>query len=82
MDMKRISIQALKAQLSAAVAEAESGRTLLITRHNEAVAQLSPAHSQFVHRGKAVGAAQLKPALRRATKGRYLALLMEDRGNR
>jgi antitoxin (DNA-binding transcriptional repressor) of toxin-antitoxin stability system len=81
--MKRISIQALKAQLSAAVAEAESGSTLLITRHNEAVAQLSPAHSPpHVHRGKAVGAAHLKPALRRATKGRYLALLMEDRGSR
>ena len=80
--MKRISIQALKAQLSAAVAEAESGSTLLITRHNEAVAQLSPAHSQHVHRGKAVGAVHLKPALRRATKGRYLALLMEDRGSR
>ena len=30
--MKRISIQDLKAQLSAAVAEAQSGRTIIVTR--------------------------------------------------
>ena len=36
--MKRISIQALKARLSAAVAEAESGETIVITRHQAPVA--------------------------------------------
>ena len=80
--MKQISIQDLKAQLSAAVAEAQSGRTLIVTRHNQAVAQLGPAGPHHVHRGHGVGAGRLRPAMRRATKGRYLAVLMEDRGNR
>ena len=80
--MKQISIQDLKARLSAAVAEAESGDTIVITRHNEPVAHLSPAQPRSVHRGKRVGAGRLRPALKRGTKGRYLAVLSEDRGNR
>ena len=36
--MKRVSIQALKARLSAVVAEAESGNTIVVTRHNAPVA--------------------------------------------
>jgi prevent-host-death family protein len=78
--MKRISIQDLKARLSSTVAEAESGGIILITRHNEPVAQLSPARPQQVHRGRSVGTGRLKSAIRRGTKGRYLAVLMEDRG--
>ena len=80
--MKRISIQDLKASLSAAVAEAESGHTLIVTRHNEAVAHLGPARPVYVHRGAAVGTGRLKPALTRGTKGHYLAVLLEDRGDR
>ena len=79
--MKQISIQDLKARLSAAVAEAESGNTIVITRHNEAVAQLGPTGPPYVHRGAGVGAGRLKPALRHATGGRYLAVLLEDRGD-
>ncbi|HUE88320.1 MAG TPA: hypothetical protein VMO26_19770 [Vicinamibacterales bacterium] len=78
--MRRISVQALKAQLSGAIAEAEAGRTLLITRHNQAVAQLSPARPAGVHRGARVGSGRLEPALKRGTRGRYLAVLLEDRG--
>ena len=80
--MKRISIQELKTRLSSVVAEAESGSTIVITRHNEPVAQLCPHSPQQVHSGRSVGAARLRPAVRRATKGRYLAVLMEDRGER
>ena len=80
--MKRISIQDLKAQLSAAVAEAHSGSTIVITRHNEPVAQLGPARQQHVHRGTRIGAGRIRPAIKRGTKGRYLAVLMDDRGNR
>jgi prevent-host-death family protein len=80
--MKRISIQDLKAQLSAAVLEAQSGHTITITRHNQPVAELGPAHARHVHRGTRVGAAGITPALRRATKGRYLTVLMDDRANR
>ena len=80
--MKQISIQDLKARLSAAVAEAESGNTIVITRHNAPVARLSPAGPPNVHRGKDVGRGRLKPALDRGTKGRYLAVLLEDRNDR
>lgn len=80
--MKQISIQDLKAGLSAAVAEAEAGRTIVITRHNQAVAQLGPARPSGVHLGNAADRARLKPALRRGSKGRYLAVLLEDRGDR
>ena len=80
--MKQISIQDLKARLSAAVAEAQSGATIIVTRHNEPVAQLGPARPHNVHRGKGVAAARLKPAMKRGTKGRSLAVLMEDRGSR
>ena len=82
MVMKRISIQDLKAQLSAAVARAQSGSTIVVTRHNEPVAQLGPARPPHVHRGSRAGSGRLRPAVRRGTKGRYLAVLMEDRGDR
>ncbi len=81
--MKRISIQDLKARLSAAVAEAEAGSTIVITRHNEPVAQLSPALSRHLHRGEHAGKGRITPVLKkRGTKGRYLAVLLEDRGSR
>lgn len=80
--MKRISVQDLKAQLSGAIAEAAAGETLIITRHNEPVAQLTATRVPQVHRGPRVGMGRLTPALRKGTRGRYLAVLLEDRGAR
>jgi len=80
--MKQISIQDLKATLSAAIAEAESGNTIVITRHNEPVAKLIPAHPQYVHRGKNLGRGGIKPALKLGRKVAYLDILLEDRGDR
>jgi prevent-host-death family protein len=80
--MKRMSIQDIKAQLSNAVAEAEAGGTVLITRHNRPVAQLVPASPRHVHRGKRVGTGRILPAIQGGTNGRYLAVLLEDRGGR
>ena len=79
--MDKISIQDLKGQLSAAVAEAERGSTIVITRHNRPVAKLTPASVAQVHVGKRYGRAKLQPALSVSanTKGRYLDQLMEDR---
>ena len=82
MGMKRISVQELKAQLSAIIAEAESGETILITRHNQAVAQLAPAEIRNFHRGRLFGASRIAPAVKRGTDGRYLEILLEDRGDR
>ncbi len=64
------------------VAEAESGDTIIITRHNAPVAQLSPARTSPIHRGRNVGSGRIRAALKRGTKGRYLEVLLEDRGNR
>lgn len=80
--MKQISIQDLKAGLSAAVAEAEAGQTIVITRHNAPVARLTPADPHHVQRGTSVGTGRLRPAVKRGTHGRYLAVLREDRGDR
>jgi prevent-host-death family protein len=80
--MKMVSIQDLKAKLSAIVAAAESGDTIMITRHNAPVAQLGPPQRESVHRGKNVGVRRLRAAVKRGTKGRYLEILLEDRGNR
>ena len=79
--MKQISIQDLKAKLSAAISEAESGNTIVITRHNAPVAKLIPAH-QNVHRGKDLGKGGIKPALKRGANIPYLDVLLEDRGDR
>ncbi len=82
--MKRISIQDLKSGLSTAVTEAEAGETLLVTRHNRVVARLAPATPRRLHGGRHDDGAPLPaltPLLRRATKGRYLDLLIEDRSS-
>jgi prevent-host-death family protein len=82
--MKQVSIQDLKAHLSSAVAAAESGQTIVITRHNEPVAELGPTRAGFVHRGARVGLGRVHPAveLKRAARGRALAVLLDDRGAR
>ena len=80
--MKRVSIKDLKAQLSAVIAEAEAGRTILITRHQAPVAVVGPASIPNLHRGQRVGTDRLRPGPRHATKGGYLAVLLEDRGTR
>lgn len=79
MDMKKISIQDLKAQLSSVIAEAESGSTILVTRHNRPVAKLEPADFFRCHVGQHFGEAKLKPLLKANTRGRYLDVLLEDR---
>ena len=80
--MKQVSIQDLKAGLSAAVAEAQAGRTIVITRHNTPVAQIGPTATAHVHYGARVGSARIRPALKRGTNGRYLTVLLDDRGTR
>lgn len=79
--MKQVSIQDPKAGLSAAVAEAESGRTIVITRHNKPVAHLGPTRAEGVHRGARVGEGRVHAAVKHGTRGRYLSVLKNDRGS-
>lgn len=80
--MKKVSIQDLKATLSSTIAEAEAGATILVTRHGEPVAMVGPAGTPGVHVGRDFGAYRLRPAVRQNTRGLYLKVLDEDRGDR
>lgn len=80
--MKKVSIQDLKATLSATIAEAEAGATILVTRHGEAVAMVGPPQTAGLHVGAEYGAYRLRSALKQNTRGRYLKILDEDRGDR
>ena len=79
--MKQLSIQDLKAQLSSAVAEAEAGHTIVITRHNAVVAKLVPA-DQHLHCGSQFGKGGLGPAIKTKARIRYLEVLSSDRSDR
>ena len=81
MAMKEISIQDLKANLSSVIAEAESGATVVITRHKSPVAKLGPPDNH-VHRARSTDRSALKPAIKTGTKIPYLEVLLEDRGDR
>jgi antitoxin (DNA-binding transcriptional repressor) of toxin-antitoxin stability system len=77
--MKKVTMYDLKQDLAAAVAEAQSGTDILITRHSKAVARLTRPEIEHVHRGSRFGNADLRPVVRAKTGGRYLQLLEEDR---
>jgi len=70
--MRTVSVQELKKRLSALVTEASRG-------HQRPVAYLSAAGLQHLHLGGKFGKADLKPLLKKATRGRYLEMLAEDR---
>lgn len=82
--MKEVSIQTLKAHLSAVVAEAEAGETIVVTRHKEPAARLIPPGGPpaGTHRGKRVGKGSIRPLFRRASNGQFLKILLEDRSDR
>jgi prevent-host-death family protein len=77
--MKKVSIYGLKQEMASVIAEVETGAEILITRHNKPVARLIGAGSQHLNRGARFGKANLKPAVRGRTAGRYLQMLVEDR---
>lgn len=80
--MKKMRIQDLKAHLSIAVAEAEAGATIVITRHNQPIAQLSPLRSPHVNYGANADASDLTAAIQGGTNGRIFEILEDDRGDR
>ena len=79
--MKKVSFQDLKATLSATIAEAEAGNTIIVTRHGEPVAKVGPPEAG-VHYGRKFGDYRLRPAIKGGTGGRSLEVLDEDRGDR
>jgi len=81
--MIQVSVQDLKATLSAIVASAEGGETIVITRHGKPVARIVPADPPHVHRGSRVGE-RWPPAIANGSGLGALAVaaLLEDRGDR
>ena len=79
--MKKVSVQVLKATLSSLVAEAESGETIIVTRHNQPVAQLGPS-LPHVRRATGTSLSALKPAIKNAKRIPYMEVLLDDRGDR
>jgi len=80
--MKTVPLHELKQNLSSLVREAEEGETIIVTRHNRPVVQLGPTVCHHhLHVGSRVGKPLPKPLRLRATKGKFLAVLQEDRNN-
>jgi prevent-host-death family protein len=77
--MKTVSIDELKRNLSAYVADAATGERIVITRHGRPIASLTRADLEHVHIGAAAGHARLRSLFRAATKGAYLTALADDR---
>ena len=77
--MKSVSIDQLKRNLSALLAEAEAGGRILVTKHRRPVATLSAPGLEHVHIGARFGRGALKPLLRAPTHGSYLKVLADDR---
>ena len=77
--MKEVTIREVKQHLSRYITAASGGEPILITKHGRPVAMLDEADRRHVHVGSHSGRARLRPAMRRATGGRFLEVLMEDR---
>ncbi len=77
--MKTVSMYVLKQELASIIAETAAGTDVLITRHNRPVERLTRPETEHLHRGSRFGKANLAPAVRRGTGGRYLQALLEDR---
>jgi prevent-host-death family protein len=77
--MKQVSIQELKRHLSALLAEAAAGETVVVTRHRRPVAQLTSADLDHLRPGARHGRGKLVPLLKGATGERYLDVLADDR---
>ena len=77
--MKTVSIDELKRNLSAFIADAARGEQIVITRHGRPIASLTRADLEHVHVGAAAGRARLRPLFKAPTKGAYLDVLADDR---
>lgn len=76
--MEMVPIHLLKQQLSRVIAEAEAGKTLLVTRHKRVVARIVPPEADL-HTGSRFGRGSIKPLLKGPTRGRYLEVIADDR---
>jgi prevent-host-death family protein len=77
--MHSVPIYDLKRNLARWVRAGGAGEHIVITRHSRPIAMLGPLAAEHVHVGAFTKKRSLLPALRAASRGRYLAALAEDR---
>ncbi len=71
----------LKNDLAAIISEAAAGTDIVVTRHNKPIARVTRPSVTAVQCGARCGNADLKPAVRGKTGGRYLDILLQDRSS-
>ena len=77
--MRTVPIQELKKNLAALVDEAAAGNPILITRRKRPLACLVSSALQHVLEGSRFGRGSLRSVLHAPTRGKYLAVLEDDR---
>lgn len=77
--MKLISLKDLKENLSQWTEEAAKGTAIQVTRYNKPYVFLLGVQSPSLHIGKSAGTATLRSAASAASKGKFHAVLKEDR---
>lgn len=77
--MKLVPIKDLKMNLAFWIKHVAKGEAVVITKHNNPIAFLSPAHDPSLHRGKNVGKAALKSIGTNINLKTILKTLDEDR---
>jgi prevent-host-death family protein len=80
--MEKVPVHELKENLSAYLARAEAGESLVVTRHGRPVVRISAIATPHVQVGSRVGQLVLKPVIRGGLGGRALEILREDREDR
>ncbi|MCP5467853.1 MAG: hypothetical protein H7A32_01115 [Deltaproteobacteria bacterium] len=79
--MEKISINEIKKNFAYWAKLVEQGEAIQITKYNRPYLQLTQIAESGLHCGKRFGKTSLKTRLKRATKGHYLSVLSEDRGD-
>ena len=79
--MEKISINQIKKNFAHWAKLAAEGEAIQITKYNRPYLQLTQITESGLRYGKHFGKTSLKSALKHASKGRYLSVLSEDRGD-
>ncbi len=78
--MKIVPLLELKKRLSYWAEKAAEGERIEVTKYNKPFVYISSSEVSALHVGESIGEYSLKSALNDPTRGKWLNLLIEDRG--
>ena len=79
--MTSVTIQELKQAMAAVLKRVGLGEWITVLKHGKPIARLGPPSEPGLHVGSRFGSAtRITPFGRRLTRGAYLAVLADDRG--